>query len=58
MYNNTLDLCGVDKNLQFDKYDGLMSGRYAWYQVIVVVTAPCTVVGDGHCLCIPFLNLF
>ena len=25
--NNTLDLCGVGQNLQFDKYDGLMSGR-------------------------------
>ena len=34
----------------FDKHVGLMSGRYTWYQVIVMVTAPCAVVGDGDCL--------
>ena len=49
-YDKTQDLCGVSQNLHCDKYVGLMSGRYAWYQVIGMVTAPCTVAGDGDCL--------
>ena len=31
-------------------FNGLMSGRYAWYQVIVMDTAPCTRNCDGDCL--------
>ena len=49
-YNKTLDLCGLSQNLHFDKYDGLKSGRYVWYQVIVMVTAPFAVAADGDCL--------
>ena len=49
-FNKTLDLCGVSQNLHFHKYDGLLLGRYAWYQVIVMVTAPCTGDGDSDCL--------
>ena len=51
-YDKTLDLCGVSQNLHFDVFwlYGLISGRYAWYQVIAIVITPCTVVGDGDCL--------
>ena len=51
----TLDLCRVSQNLHFHKYDGLMSGRNAWFQVIVVVTVPCALAGEKRCF-IPFLR--
>ena len=49
-YDKTLDLCGVSQNIHFDKNDGFITVGYAWYQVIVLVTVPCAVGGDGDCL--------
>ena len=49
-YNKTLDLSGVSQKLHFDKYDGLISGRYAWFLslalLLVMVIAYTIFCGD------------
>ena len=39
-------------------FDGVISGWYAWYQVILMVTTPCVVAGVGDSLCHFFFTYF